>query len=73
MRIKHSSSSIRSLLPEYVRTAIEIARIERDFGDPAAALPLLRAAAELAAGAALGPLAAAARALLERLQGLVIP
>jgi DNA-binding SARP family transcriptional activator len=63
-------SARRSLLPEYVRTAIEIARIERDFGDPAAALPLLHAAAKLAAGAALGPLAAAARALLERLQGL---
>ena len=66
-------SARRSLLPEYVRTGIEIARIERDFGDPAAALPLLHAAAELAAGAALGSLAAAARALLERLQGLVIP
>ncbi len=57
----------RGLLPEYVRTAIEVARIERDFGDPAAALPLLRAAADLAARAGLGPLAAAARALIERL------
>jgi hypothetical protein len=60
-------SARRGLLPEYVRTAIEVARIERDYGDPAGALPLLRAAAELAEGAELGPLAAAARALLGRL------
>jgi tetratricopeptide (TPR) repeat protein len=58
----------RGLLPEYVRTAIEVARIERDFGDPVAALPLLRAATDQAAHAGLGPLAAVARALIERLQ-----
>jgi hypothetical protein len=60
-------SARRGLLPEYVRTAIEIARIERDYGDPTSALALLRAAAELAEGAELSPLAAAARALLGRL------
>jgi tetratricopeptide (TPR) repeat protein len=60
-------SAQRSLLPEYVRTAIEIARIERDFGDPAPALPLLRVAATLARDAGLAPLAAAAEALLARL------
>jgi DNA-binding SARP family transcriptional activator len=60
-------SARRGLLPEYVRTAIEVARIERDFGDPTSALPLLRAAAELAEDAELGPLAAAARALVGRL------
>jgi hypothetical protein len=59
-------STRRSLLPEYVRTAIEIARIERDFGDPATALPLLRDAAALAHEAGLAPLAAAASALLMR-------
>jgi DNA-binding SARP family transcriptional activator len=62
-----SYSARRSLLPEYVRTAIEIVRIERDFGDPAPALPLLRAAAELARAAGLAPLAAAAGALLSRI------
>ena len=60
-------SARRSLLPEYVRTAIEIVRIERDFGDPAPALPLLRDAAELARAAGLEPLAAAASALLARM------
>jgi hypothetical protein len=60
-------SARRSLLPEYVRTAIEIVRIERDFGDPAPALPLLRAAAELARAAGLNPLAEAASALLARI------
>jgi tetratricopeptide (TPR) repeat protein len=60
-------SARRSLLPEYVRTAIEIARIERDFGDPTAVLPLLRTAADLASGARLGPLATAAASLLTRL------
>lgn len=58
----------RGLLPEYARTAIEIARIERDFGAPAQALPLLRAAAELADHAGLVPLAAAAHTLIERLE-----
>ncbi len=60
-------SAQRGLLPEYVRTAIEIARIERDFGDTTQALPLLRGAAGLADGAGLVPLAAAAHALIERL------
>lgn len=62
-------SARRQLLPEYVRTAIEIARIERDFGDPTPALPLLRYAAGLAATAGFTPLAAAAQALLARLGG----
>jgi DNA-binding SARP family transcriptional activator len=62
-------SARRGLLPEYIRTAIEVARIERDYGDPASALVLLRAVADLAAGAELAPLAAVARALLGRLAG----
>jgi tetratricopeptide (TPR) repeat protein len=62
-------SARRSLLPEHVRTAIEIARIERDFGDPASTLALLQDAADLARGAGLAPLAAAAAALLDRLLG----
>jgi DNA-binding SARP family transcriptional activator len=62
-------SARRGLLPEYVRTAIEVARIERDYGDPASALALLSKAAELAAGAELGALAVAAGALLGRLAG----
>ncbi|HET9222339.1 MAG TPA: transcriptional regulator, partial [Roseiflexaceae bacterium] len=62
-------SARRGLLPEYVRTAIEVVRIERDYGNPTSALPLLRTAAELAEGAEFGPLAAAARALLGRLAG----
>ena len=61
-------SASRRLLPEYVRTAIEVARIERDFGTPARALPLLASAADLAEAAGFGPLAAAARALLARLK-----
>ena len=61
-------SARRRLLPEYIRTAIEVARIERDFGVPARALPLLRNAAALAAAAEFGPLVAAARALLARLE-----
>ncbi|HWQ15583.1 MAG TPA: AAA family ATPase [Roseiflexaceae bacterium] len=61
-------SARRRLLPEYARTAIEIARIERDFGDPAAPLAILRSAADLASGAGLVPLATAAAALLERLR-----
>ena len=60
-------SARRMLLPEYVRTSIEIARIERDFGEPAAALPGLRNAADLAASAGLTPLATAAAALMRRL------
>jgi tetratricopeptide (TPR) repeat protein len=60
-------SARRSLLPEYVRSAIEIGRIERDFGDPAPTLPLLREAASLARAAGLEPLAAAAAALMVRL------
>jgi DNA-binding SARP family transcriptional activator len=60
-------SATRGLLPEYARTALEIARIERDFGAPAPALPLLREAATLAGTGGLAPLAAAARALEERL------
>ena len=53
-------SARRSLLPEYVRTAIEIARVERDFGEPAPTLPLLKLAAALASAADLAPLAKAA-------------
>lgn len=59
----------RQLLPEYVRTAIEIGRIERDFGDPAPALGLLADAAELARECRLAALAAAAAALHQRLTG----
>jgi hypothetical protein len=62
-----SYSAWRGLLPEYVRTAIEIARIERDFGDPASARPLLRAAADRSRAAGLAPLADAASALLARI------
>jgi hypothetical protein len=61
-------SAHRSLLPEYIRTAIEIARIERDFGDPAPTLELLRRAATLAGDADLAPLASVANALLRRLE-----
>lgn len=60
-------SARRSLLPEYVRTAIEIARVERDCGDPAPTLPLLDAAAGLADAAGLVPLAAVASSLCSRL------
>ena len=56
-----------SLLPEYIRSAIEIARVERDFGDAPSALPLLQHAAALARAADLVPLAAAASALSERI------
>jgi tetratricopeptide (TPR) repeat protein len=64
-----SYSAGRGLLPEYTRTAIEIARIERDFGDPAPMLSLLRQAADLARGAGLAALATAASALLARIAG----
>lgn len=60
-------SATRSLLPEYVRSAIEIARIERDFGQPYLIYGLLTSAAECAATAGLTPLANAARALRARL------
>jgi len=60
-------SARRSLLPEYIRTAIEIARIERDFGDPQPALGLLQEAAALASDAELAPLASVAHGLLTRL------
>jgi len=60
-------SARRSLQEDDIRTAIEIARVERDFGDPAPILPLLRQAANLAAAAGLAPLASAAAALLDRL------
>jgi DNA-binding SARP family transcriptional activator len=58
----------RALLPEYVRTVIEVARIERDFGDPAPVLAHLRSAARLARSAGLAPLAEAASALSTRLE-----
>ncbi|MBO9325534.1 MAG: AAA family ATPase [Roseiflexus sp.] len=58
----------RALLPEYVRTVIEVARIERDFGDPVPVLAHLRSAARLAHSAGLAPLAAAASALSTRLE-----
>ncbi|GAB4202562.1 MAG: hypothetical protein OHK0022_25880 [Roseiflexaceae bacterium] len=61
-------SARRGLLPEYARTAIEIARIERDYGSPAEALPTLRDAAERADTAGLTALAGAASALLTRLE-----
>lgn len=57
----------RAMLPEYVRAAIEIARVERDFGEPAAGLPLLEQAAGLARSAGLAPLAEATEALIARL------
>ena len=60
-------SAQRQLPPEYIRTAIEIARIERDFGEPARALPLLERATALAREAGFGPLGNAAAALLGRL------
>jgi DNA-binding SARP family transcriptional activator len=60
-------SAQRSLLPEYVRTVIEVARIERDFGDPEETLSRLHSAAQLATSAGLTSLAAAASALLARL------
>ena len=71
MRLAHTLdySARRGLLPEYIRTAIEIARIERDFGLPSRGLPPLRAAAGLAESAGFTPLAAAASALLARLGG----
>ncbi len=58
----------RALLPEYVRTVIEVARIERDFGDPAPVLAHLCNANRLARSAGLAPLAAAASALSTRLE-----
>jgi DNA-binding SARP family transcriptional activator len=61
-------SAARGLLPEYVRTVIEIARIERDFGEPVLALELLRPAAAWAEEAGLAPLAAAASGLAGRLE-----
>ena len=57
----------RRLLPEYVRSVIEIVRIERDFGDPAGALALLAAATAHARAAGLMPLALAAGAIQARL------
>jgi tetratricopeptide (TPR) repeat protein len=60
-------SARRGLVAEYVRTAIEIARIERDYGDPALTLLLLRSAADLAAEAGMRPLAEAAATLLAKL------
>ncbi|MCS6841489.1 MAG: AAA family ATPase [Roseiflexus sp.] len=61
-------SAQRALLPEYVRTVIEVARIERDFGDPAPVISHLRVAARLARDAGLAPLASAASALSTRLE-----
>lgn len=58
----------RALLPEYARTAIEIARIERDFGNPSSILPLLQTSAQIAETAELAPLAAAGFALYSRLK-----
>jgi hypothetical protein len=60
-------SAQRSLLPEYVRSVIEVARIERDFGDPEETLVQLQTAAQLATSAGLTSLADAASALLARL------
>ncbi|NOK60312.1 MAG: transcriptional regulator [Chloroflexi bacterium AL-W] len=61
-------SARRSLLPEYIRTVIEIIRIERDFDNAATSLPLLDTAIDLATDANLKPLADAARSLGTRLQ-----
>ncbi|MDW8215107.1 MAG: BTAD domain-containing putative transcriptional regulator [Roseiflexaceae bacterium] len=61
-------SAQRALLPEYVRTVIEVARIERDFGDPSLVLSHLRVAGRLARDAGLAPLASAAAALSTRLE-----
>jgi tetratricopeptide (TPR) repeat protein len=60
-------SAHRSLLPEYVRTAVEIVRIERDFGDPTPTLPLLDTALVLAHSAGLVPLAKMAIGMRQRL------
>jgi DNA-binding SARP family transcriptional activator len=60
-------SAQRCLLPEYVRTAIEIVRIERDFGEPTPTLPLLDTALDLARSAGLAPLATMAMGLRQRL------
>lgn len=59
-------SARRCLLPEYIRTAIEIARLERDYGHPAATITLLRTAVDLATEAGMGALAGAAQGLLGR-------
>ncbi len=61
-------SAQRALLPEYVRTVIEVVRIERDFGDPTPVTSHLRVAARLAHDAGLAPLATAAFALYTRLE-----
>lgn len=60
-------SAQRSLLPEYVRSAIEILRVERDYGEPPLPLALLEHAAVLAEQAGLAPSAEAARAVLAKL------
>lgn len=60
----------RGLLAEYVRTVIEIARVERDYGDPAPVLPLLRSAAAWAHASGLIPLAVAAEGLGAKLAPL---
>ena len=60
-------SKDRQLLPEYARTSIEIARIERDYGDPDRALPLLKDAGRLTQEVGLKPLNRAITALLLRL------
>lgn len=60
-------SGARQLLPEYARTAIEMARIERDYGDPERVLPLLRSASRLTQALGLTTLDAAIAALLRRL------
>jgi tetratricopeptide (TPR) repeat protein len=60
-------SAQRCLLPEYVRAAIEIVRIERDFGEPTPTLPLLDTALDLARSAGLAPLATMAMGLRQRL------
>jgi hypothetical protein len=54
-------------LPEYARTAIELGRIERDFGIVTRALPPLEHAAGLAGEAGLVTLAAASTALHQRI------
>ncbi len=57
----------RHLLPEYVRSIIELVRIERDFGDPASVVGALGPAARAAEQIGLTTLASAARRLEEKI------
>jgi hypothetical protein len=67
LRLATGYSQKRQLLPEYIRTAIEVARVERDFGDAQVALPFLGRAVALAGEAQLYALGVAASGLLHSL------